>query len=137
MKISNVISFLCLTVSVVIQFWVLGLSDFKNRNVGWHMTALFLNTLLIVWFARKHIISVNTVIDGKYLFISKHFFFVNVYRRKVPLKQIIRIWVGKKKLVVRTENESIQIPLSKLDKKVLNRLSLIQKYRLYRVRDCP
>ena len=130
MKVSRFLGFLFLSVSLLIQAYMLGLPNFSYPGVGWHILSVFINTLLLVWIIRKEILSIDAVMKNQYLLIEKYFFFIRTYRKKIDLKQIIRIWKGEKIVIIKLENENIELTISSLNRQVYKRLLLFQKYKL-------
>ena len=130
MKVLRFFGFFFLSASLLIQVYTLGVPNFSYPGVGWHILSLFINTLLLAWIIRKEILSIEAVMNNQNLFIEKYFFFIKTYRKKIDLKQIIRIWIGEKKVIIKIENENIELNISRLNKQVYRRLLLFQKYQL-------
>ena len=130
MKVSRFFGFCFLSVSLLTQAYTLGLPNFSYPGVGWHILSVFINTLLLAWVISKEILSIDAVLTNQNLLIEKYFFFIRTYRKKIDLKQVIRIWAGKQKLVIKTENENIELNISRLNKQVYKRLLLFQKYQV-------
>ncbi len=130
MKVSRFFGFFFFTISLLIQIYALGVPNFSYPAVGWHILSLFINTLLLAWIIRKEILSIDAVMNNQYLFIEKYLFFIRIYRKKIHLKQIVRIWVGEKKVIIKLENENMELNISRLNKQVCQRLLLFQKYQL-------
>ncbi|HUS03455.1 MAG TPA: hypothetical protein VMY77_17065 [Chitinophagaceae bacterium] len=128
MKVSRFLGFFFLSVSLLIQAYTLGLPNFSYP--GWHILSEFINTILLGWIIRKEILSIDAVMKNQNLIIEKYFFFIKTYRKKIDLKQIIRIWVGKKIVIIKMENQNIELNVGRLNKQVYKRLLLFQKYQL-------
>ena len=130
MKVSRFLGFCFLSVGLLIQAYTLGLPNFSYPGVGWDIFSLFINTVLLGWIIRKEILSIDAVLINKNLLIEKHFFFIRTYRKKIDLKQAIRIWTGEKIVIIKMENENIELTISRLNKQVYKRLLLFKKYQL-------
>jgi len=129
MKVWRFLGFFFFAASVVVQVYTLETEHFTFPGAGWYIFFVNINILLLGWMMRKEILSIDAVITNQHLLIKKYFFFIKTSGKKINLKKVIRIWTGQKKVIIKTDNENIELNISRLNKQVYKRLLLIQKYQ--------
>jgi hypothetical protein len=125
MRVLHLIGFVFMIITLAIQMNTISL---LQTWTGWHVSSLILNAAIISWLIGHKLYLVNLIVKGEDVIITEYRCFIKVKKTEIKMNQIRSIWQGKKTLVIRTNEDSIELPVNKLERRSLRKLSLLHRY---------
>lgn len=119
--------FVLMITTLSIQAYTIPLLKFENSDMEWQIFSFVVNTYVLIWIVRKEMVSIEVAINNQYLLFKKYIFFIKISSEKIYLPEIRRIWVGEKKIIIKRENEKIELNKKMLNRHELKKLLLIQR----------